>query len=84
MSSESKPTIGECFLNRGNRVPQGPVQQRIAWAQADVRGNAWCVVVGFTESGEGDDEVQFMTRNSNPASPMRVSVKAFSANWERP
>jgi hypothetical protein len=84
MSNDAKPVIGEIFLQRAYRVPEGPVHQRIAWAQADVRGNAWCVIVGFTQGEGGVDEVQYMTRNSNPSSPMHVSIKAFSANWERP
>lgn len=84
MSNEAKPVIGEVFLQRAYRIPQGPVQQRIAWAQADVRSNAWCAIVGLTQGSEGEDEVLFMTRASDPTQPLRSSVDQFSKAWERP
>lgn len=83
-NAEAKPVIGEIFLQRAYHVPEGPVNQRIAWAQADVRGNAWCVIVGFTQGEHGDEEVLFMTRISNPTVPLRMPVGDLFNNWERP
>lgn len=84
MSNQREPVIGEMFLQRGFGVPNGPVNQRIAWAQADVRSNSWCVVVGKTQDAEGADEIQFMTPVSSPGTPLRASVASFHEHWERP
>lgn len=82
-NAEEKPGIGEIFLQRAYRAPEGPVNQRIAWAQADVRGDAWCVIVGLTQ-GEHGEEVLLMTRVSNPTIPLRMAVEDLFENWERP
>lgn len=83
-NAEAKPVIGEIFLKRAYHVPLGPVPQRIVWAQSDVRGDAWCVIVGLTQGSEGENDVLFMTRVSNPTAPLRASVEALFNDWERP